>query len=86
MPNKPKRDPALLCGFMKPNGTGCQNYKTNDEIGDKLEHCHLPSHQAGYVKPEPKREPEPVKKNKIQPPTDGMILKIHHISVNANVE
>ena len=31
MPKKPRRNPANLCGFTKPDGSLCQNYKAKDK-------------------------------------------------------
>ena len=72
MPNQTKRDPALLCNFIKPDRKHCQNFKTKAGNGSRLEICNFPSHQPGYVKPESVLKSASVKRNRLENAADGM--------------
>ena len=72
MPNQTKRDPALLCNFIKPDRKRCQNFKTKAGNGSRLEICNLPSHQPVYVKPDSVLKSASVKRNRLENAADGM--------------
>ena len=100
MPSEKNRDPALLCGFIKSDGKGCQNFKTKTANGGRLDHCHLASHQPGYVKPQsaPKSKTaatnsktattksKAAKKGRWEAPANGRIFRADVDALMANYE